>query len=118
MTRPVRIQRKRTKGWRMPAGAVYVGRPTKWGNPFTVEEAGSRAAAVRAFRKFLTMPQTKIVDACSNPLAGLFICAAREKLKRDLSELRGKNLACWCPLDQPCHADLLLELANADPAGE
>lgn len=94
---PVRIQRKRTKGWRMPPNTIYVGRPTKWGNPFVVGGnpqstfwCASLLEAVEAFREML-------------PLVFL---------RRDLPELRGKNLACWCPLDQPCHADVLLEVAN------
>ena len=98
---PVRIQRKRTKGYRMPEGAVYVGRPTAWGNPFFVghpiSEGGEivkdRAEAVALYRLW--------VDDCAN--RGVPLC---------LPWLRGKDLACWCPLDQPCHADILLELAN------
>ena len=82
---PKRIQRKRTKGWRMPANAVSVTRPGKWGNPYTVEGYG-REQAIRLYREWL--------------------------VGKDLSELRGKDLACYCPLDQPCHADVLLELAN------
>lgn len=106
-----RIQRKRSAGWHMPEGAVFVGRPTAFGNPFKVSEANcdcgstngvcektiyrchTREAAVRMFR----------LD-----LQGLMIVKIRH-------ELRGKDLACWCPLDQPCHADILLEIAN-DPS--
>jgi hypothetical protein len=88
---PQRIQRKRSKGWRMPEGAVYVGRPSKWGNPWRAGWGITETAeeAVTAFRAAID--------------AGGF---------DDLSELRGKDLACWCRLDQPCHADVLLELAN------
>jgi hypothetical protein len=82
---PKRIQRKRTKGWRMPANAVSVTRPGKWGNPYTVEEYG-REQAIRLYREWL--------------------------IGKDLSELRGKDLACYCVLGEPCHADVLLELAN------
>jgi hypothetical protein len=97
---PVRIQRKRTKGWRMPEGAVYVGRPTKWGNPISIADAGSPEAAVDHYRYFCGM----------DPDAPLhFGNELRERAKR---ELRGKDLACWCPLDRPCHADVLIELAN------
>jgi hypothetical protein len=93
---PVRIQRQRTKGWRMPANTVYVGRPTKWGNPYRVELfGGDRAMVVELFRKF----------AAFNNDGGA-------TLRKNALELRGKHLACWCPLDQPCHADVLLELAN------
>jgi hypothetical protein len=88
---PIRIQRKRSKGWKMPENTVYVGRPTKWGNPFSVSASMSRWTAVNEFRRTIT----------------------RTKTSRDFAELRGKNLACWCPLDQPCHADVLLEIANA-----
>jgi len=86
----VRIQRKRTKGWRMPEGAVYVGRGSRWGNPYKVGTC-------------------LIPDATSAVIA----FAANLPLNMDFSELRGKDLACWCPLDQPCHADVLLELANS-----
>ena len=95
---PKRIQRKRTRGWRMPEGAVYVGRPTRWGNPWTVGhtdpwsgEPMSPADAVAAYRYGM--------DTVSGHGATI--------------ALRGLDLACWCPLDQPCHADVLLELANA-----
>jgi hypothetical protein len=91
---PKRIQRKRTKGWKMPENAIYVGRPTKWGNPFMVDEHNPPRACVGQFR----LHMEKILE---RP-------AERELLKT----LRGKDLACWCPLDQPCHADVLLELAN------
>lgn len=75
--------------------AVYVGRPSKWGNPYTIGSDGSRPAVVRKYRKYL---------ADSNPLREL------------LHELRGKDLACWCaPL--ACHADVLLELANLEGKG-
>ena len=87
-----RIQRKRTKGWKMPKGAVYVGRPTKWGNPFRVI-GSNRREAVDLFR---TMVMTYLSNGTGYPLR----------------ELRGKDLACFCPLDQLCHADVLLELAN------
>ena len=105
---PIRIQRKRTKGWRMPEGAVYVGRPTKWGNPFRIGtpngddymSCSDRAEAVAKYRSELT------TFGRSVNFTG---CTAAEIRQ----ELRGKNLACWCPLDQPCHADVLLELANS-----
>lgn len=94
---PKRIQRKRTKGWRMPEGAVYVGRPTKFGNPFRLEDYDSAQACVDQFRHWL-MPPGERID-----LRALRILSY-------LDELRGKDLACWCALDQPCHADVLLEV--------
>ena len=90
---PKRIQRKRTKGWKMPPNTVYVGRPTKWGNPYKIEKYGLELALRNYRRRMEGIRQ----------IAGL-----------DFEQLRGKDLACWCPLDQPCHADVLLEIANAD----
>ena len=75
-----RIQRKRTKGWKMPKNCLYVGRPTKWGNNFdTLDE----------YETWLT--NKVYLD------------------ELDLAELKGKNLCCWCSLDKPCHADILIE---------
>lgn len=89
MTKPVRIQRKRTKGWKMPIGAVYVGRGSKWGNPFTWANTGKVHPALR------------------------YACEVAPLIEpSSLEELRGKNLACWCSLNSECHADVLLELAN------
>ena len=117
---PYRIQRKRTKGWRMPVGAVYVGRPTKWGNPFTlaediaIEPKAARMWAVRWSGVTLVRYDTRVLAAAD----------AVDRYRRNLRVhnysldwimvLRGHDLACWCPLDQPCHADVLLELANQE----
>ena len=102
--RPKRIQRKRRpKGWKMPTGAVYVGRPGPFGNPFRVTEDRTNAECVIAFRTWLT------VDGIH---AGL--PERKAAILNSLHELRGKDLACWCPLDQPCHADVLLDIANQE----
>ena len=95
---PKRIQRKRTSGWRMPEGIVYVGRPSKWGNPFTIADHG--LAALQMYRDYI---ENQLEDG-------------RLIERPDLEALRGKDLACWCKEGSPCHADILLELANA--AGE
>ncbi len=100
---PTRIQRQRTKGWRMPANTVYVGRGTPWGNPFKIGEhvrphyhlktsliVADREHAVRLYLRFLPL-ELRIA-------AKLHLC--------------GKTLACWCPLDQPCHAEVLLRITN------
>ena len=87
---PERIQRKRTKGWKMPANAIYVGRPTRWGNPYADQD---NAELVCLFREH---------------------CLPPEFMRSVRSELKGKDLACWCPLDQPCHADVLLKIANEE----
>jgi hypothetical protein len=86
--KPSRVQLSRRKGWRLPAKTVCVARPSKWGNPYKVGEPGipDAWAAVNCFRNHAaTLP---------------------------VHELRGKNLACWCALNAPCHADVLLKLAN------
>lgn len=119
MTAPVRIQRKRTKGWRMPAGAVYVGRPTRWGNSYVVTRTrrGWRVSGGEA-----CVNSGMLSERAARGLAvDLYRLewerwlakepGARERLLRRLG---GKDLACWCPLDKPCHADVLLELANRE----
>jgi hypothetical protein len=101
---PRRIQRKRTKGWRMPKGAVYVGRPTKWGNPCR----SKGVAAVTAYRCWIEQSADGRVGGVDR--GGMF---TKPFPTDDLHELRGKNLACWCGLDQPCHAEVLLQMANS-----
>jgi len=90
--KPERFQLRRTKGWRLPENTVSVARPGKWGNPYNVADHG-RDLAVRNYRRRLE--SLRAIGAL------------------DLTELRGKNLACWCKLDEACHADVLLQLANA-----
>lgn len=117
MTKPVRIQRKRTKGWKMPPDTVYVGRPGRFGNPFRVGQHGDDAGICTAlFKRWINgdLSNDEILERWSRPWADWFINMRQER-KQDVASLRGKNLACWCPLDQPCHADVLLELANATP---
>lgn len=102
---PKRIQRKRSKGWKMPDGAVYVGRPTKFANPFKVGvDCPGAFDAKRQFERW-------IEGANGTGGGGL----RRIALLSSISQLRGKDLACWCPLWQACHADVLLKIAN-DPA--
>lgn len=97
MNKPIRIQRKRIKGWRMPPNTVYVGRPTLWGNENKVVD-GNYKLAVALYSAMLSMMKVK----------------APNFYKNYLKPLKGKNLACWCPLDKPCHADILLQIANSD----
>lgn len=78
---------------------MIVDRTSKlWGNPFVVSENtdAERAIAVGYYRDYINHP---------------YSASFREKIRQ---ELRGKDLCCWCPLDQPCHADVLLEIANGD----
>ena len=148
-----RIQRRRVKGWRMPEGAVYVGRGSKWGNPFTyhgnsglartpaVDHPGhdweyegrisadgmrhdyhhsggkvtvchvrwmTRAELVECYRALLTGRAVWPIDFGHPHHPNI----------EGIADLRGKDLACWCPLEDehgnqvPCHADVLLEIAN------
>jgi hypothetical protein len=90
--KPHRIRLSRRKGWRMPTNTVRVSRPSPYGN---------YAGATRADFE-------RDIAEMSN--------ADRAFFMDRVGELRGKNLACWCRLDQPCHADVLLELANAEKA--
>ena len=117
MSAPKRIQRKRTKGWRMPEGAVYVGRGSKWGNPFRVVRDGQFWTVVDNNDVDYREPMTGWADKYPAILKSvrLFNMDVRGRLAPypPLSNLRGHDLCCYCPLDQPCHADVLLELANA-----
>lgn len=94
MSAPKRVQMTRQRPWRAEhPDAVIVARPSKWGNPYRVAEEG-RTDAVDLFRGMLLGNWGEEHDY---PL---------------IHELAGRDLACWCPLDSPCHADVLLELAN------
>lgn len=73
-----------------PKDAVYVGRPTKWGNPFVIGQDGTREEVIEKYRVYILT----------------------ERWFNGIEELRGKDLVCWCA-PKPCHADILLELANA-----
>ncbi|HXW79546.1 MAG TPA: DUF4326 domain-containing protein [Acidimicrobiales bacterium] len=91
---PRRVQRKRAPGWRMPPSAVCVGRPTRWGNPYRVGvEVAGRAEAVERYRAWLGTPGAPTPEQIHD-------------------HLTGRDLCCWCPPGEPCHADMLLELAN------
>lgn len=127
MTTPRRIQRRRTRGWRLadattnPLGAVYVGRPTRFGNPYRIvrsdhgllvqwgETGGSvgtfptdihaRRYATDAYRIWINQPEQEDTRALFRAL------------------LHGRDLTCWCPLPDPgqpdhCHAAVLLRLVN------
>lgn len=109
MSAPKRIQRKRTKGWRMPEGAVYVGRPSKWGNFYRIDSR-SPERAVEMYRDLIERVSQDPTDPIfRHDGLGVWDRDIKANIRR---ELAGKDLACWCPLDQPCHADVLLEIAN------
>lgn len=80
----------------MPSNTVYIGRPSKWGNEFILGTDGiTRTEITEKFRRFQYLS--------ASPVGRSWVKQA----------LKGKDLACWCPLDQPCHADVLLESANS-----
>ena len=108
--RPVRVVLSRRKGWRMPENTLKVCRPSKYGNPFHVADVlehydgntvAAQADCVRSYIQWLADGVTSFCDD-GPPSIG--------EIKRDLA---GKNLACWCKKGTPCHADILIDLANA-----
>lgn len=106
---PKRIQLSRKKGWRKPEGAIVVARNTQWGNPWKIGGTG-----------WTIMPGGWVNREPHEPLTReQAIESFRNSVEADPNEiahirkvLAGHDLACWCPLDQPCHADVLLEIAN------
>lgn len=108
---PKRVQMHRRKGgWRKDhPDAVIVARPSKWGNEFVV---GERVMTRRGGHTLIKDRQMA-VDLFRHKWSMWRGSYSAEMIH----ELRGKDLACWCPLDQPCHADVLLELANRPLTG-
>lgn len=101
---PERVQLSRAKGWRMPLGTVKVDRSTRWGNPFKLHGDGypmSSTVAAALFNRHFEDGHTGWVM--------LGQLTTLDDVQRDL---RGKSLACWCSLSEPCHADVLLRLAR------
>jgi hypothetical protein len=103
-----RIRLSRARGWRLPAKAVVVARPSKWGNPFIVGKHGTRAECAAKFlqlaRGFISFSDDVDVDLQRT---------VYRRIRRHVADLAGKDLACWCKLDGcGCHADVLLLLAN------
>ncbi len=106
---PQRIQRRRTKGWRMPPNTVSVTRPGIFGNPFVIpknhpaDKEHAIKAAVASFHAWLKDDQNPFTEEYPEK---------RKRLLENLHKLKGKNLACYCPPGATCHADVLLKLAN------
>lgn len=108
---PKRIQMHRRKGgWRKDhPDAVIVARPSKWGNPYRVGIHGTAQECVDRFRRLLS----GMIDNTRPPCPHVAdLMAFQDYARANLHELRGKDLACWCPLDQACHSDTLLKMAN------
>ena len=118
---PQRIQRRLIKGWLMPEGAVYVGRGSKWGNPYRVVYDRQRRGYCVHLGDYdrIWGPGISITEAEKDAVARYrtALLAGWHGLAPEmLHELRGKDLACWCGPGHRCHADVLLELANRETA--
>ena len=125
---PKRVQLSRAKGWRMPENTVKVTRPGPFGNPFAAtkgqvcggpppEGPGWRAAWMVPGYEHMQFKTKDEAAAFAVKLYGAWIESPHPEQRKLLTAaqfaLRGKNLACWCPLGKPCHADVLLKLANS-----
>jgi hypothetical protein len=129
MTTPARIQRRYTAGWRKPENAVYVGPASRWSNPFALAPAASQRGGLLDMwaveYKGRKLARWDTSSAARADAADRYARWIRENAQAPLveaarTELAGRDLMCWCPLDEPCHADVLLGLANlpaASPAG-
>ena len=108
---PKRIQRRRTKGWRMPPNTVYVGRPSIWGNPFEVGGGVTHQMAVSCYALHLRDYWGWVSSETQRAFYPWPVQSTA--FKEWLAPLKGRDLCCWCALEGPCHADMLLEIANA-----
>jgi hypothetical protein len=130
---PERIQLSRRKGWRKPENTVVVARPSKWGNPFRVSGGtvfgipwgeirdypiGTRFPKRDAYAAYASHSSQSGALAHAVDLFRTYVDVTRrdypDEFETWVAPLRGRGLACWCPLDQPCHVDVLLEIANGD----
>jgi hypothetical protein len=115
---PNRVQLQRVKGWRMPANTRKVDRTTVFGNPFDSVKHDT-SDAVRNHRLWLTGALTNEQLLAQYPdIVAKHLIARRRRVLESLAQLRGMNLACWCSPARPCHADLLLKLANENESNK
>lgn len=114
MTTPERIQLSRAKGWKMPPNTVKVDRTTKWGNHWVAwrDDDGQWRCTSGSQHYLVPSKAEGVAMAVERHAAELRARAGFFGFATVIAELRGKNLACWCQPGTPCHADVLLELAN------
>jgi hypothetical protein len=114
---PVRIQRSRKEKQVSPNGLpiIYVGRPSKWGNPFKVGTNifGYKLGELMPFRNWAS----GIIDTNEKAVLafryGLEKMSPQKEIDDIKKELAGKNLSCWCKIGEACHADVLIEISNS-----
>ncbi len=119
---PVRVQRKRTKGWRMPENTVSVTRPGNWGNPFKVGHrykwGGLKNSGIDLLMTYMEayVPDDRFTTIQTAQEAiewyEKYLLKRPELIEKAKKELVGKNLACFCKIGEPCHGDILLKIAN------
>ena len=114
---PERIQLSRAKGWRLPARAIKVDRTTRWGNPYRIGEPVDMKQVRRWGWNFSPNGSKCICGNAAEAVARFRHCLLWDGAIHDFvrNELSGRDLACWCDPNEPCHADVLLEIANSDP---
>ena len=126
---PQRIQLSRAKGWRKPEGAIVVSRPSRWGNPAAIGLWVSVGPAWREARRCTTSTVIRTnADAVLYYRLGLrnggMVVEGSDGVRRPVAlptpsdirqHLRGRDLACWCRIGEPCHADELLAIAQDAP---
>lgn len=114
---PERIQRKRTRGWKLPAGAVIVDRTSRFGNPFRIAdaiEANYEHPARACVSHFTAWIEGHASYQDTYTVGGRAF--DRRWMREHLADLAGRDLACPCPSGGDCHASVLLRLANPDLA--
>lgn len=119
---PQRVQLSRRKGWRKPEGTIVVARPGYWGNPFAIgrtprehrerDPGLSDAGRLDRFDDDHPLTRPEAIDSYRFWIPTAIGRSGRLRAEEAREQLRGHDLACWCSLDGPCHADVLLELAN------
>lgn len=128
--KPIRVQRKRTKGWKMPENTVSVTRPGKWGNPFKIGHfylMGDNHKETGRFLPGATViymeasqekyaderyESPKTIEDCITMYERYLKLIPERSINELKNKLKGKSLACFCPLNKPCHADVLLKIVN------